>query len=59
VFVCTRVREDSPRCYVLTPREVGKLATCDKRGPNHWLEQRHYKAEDFAERWTRRGSGLA
>ena len=40
VVVCTRVREDSPRCYVLTSSEVSKLANRDKRGPNHWLEQR-------------------
>ena len=59
VVVCTGVREDGPRCYVLTPREVGKLATRDKRGPNHWLEQRHYDVEDFAERWDRIGYGLA
>src|SRR5215210_1688229 len=42
VVVCTRVREDSPRCYVLTSGEVSKLANRDKRGPNHWLEQRDY-----------------
>ena len=59
MVVCTGVRGDSPRCYVLTPREVGKLATRDKRGPNHWLKQRHYDAEDFAERRVRIGSGLA
>ena len=58
VVVCTGVRGDSPRCYVLRPREVGKLATRDKRGPNFWLEQR-YHTEEFAERWDRMGSGLA
>jgi hypothetical protein len=50
---------ESPRCYVLTLREVCKLATRDKRGPYHWLEQRHYDTEEFAERWDRMGSGLA
>jgi len=59
VVVCTGVRGDSPRCYVLTPREVSKLATRDMHGPNYWLEQRHYDTEEFAERWDRMGSGLA
>jgi hypothetical protein len=59
VVVCTRVREDSPRCYVLTSSEVSKLANRDKRGPNHWLDQRDYDTEEFAERWDRIGSGLA
>ena len=38
VVVCTGVRTNSPRCYVLTPDEVSEQATRDKRGPNHWLE---------------------
>ena len=59
VVVCTRVREDSPRCYVLTSGEVRKLATRDKHGPSHWLDQRDYDTEVFAERWDRIGSGLA
>jgi hypothetical protein len=42
VVVCTGVRTNSPGCYVLTPDEFSELATRDKRGPNHWLEQRHY-----------------
>jgi hypothetical protein len=59
VIVCTRVRTDSPMCYVLAPDEVSRLATRDKRGPNHWLEQRHYDTEEFAERWDRIGSELS
>jgi hypothetical protein len=59
VVVCTRVREDTPTSYVMTPDEVSKLATRDKRGPNIWLEQRQYDTEAFAERWDRIGSGLA
>jgi hypothetical protein len=59
VVVCTRVREDTPTSYVMTPDEVSKLATRDKRGPNYWLEQRQYATEAFAERWDRIGSGLA
>jgi hypothetical protein len=59
MVVCIRVRTDSPRCFVLTPDEVSKLATRDKRGPNYWLEQRQYDTEAFAERWDRIGSGLA
>jgi hypothetical protein len=59
VVVCTRVRADSPRCYVLTPDEVGKLANRDKRGDNYWLEIAQYDTEEFAERWNRIGSGLA
>jgi hypothetical protein len=59
VVVCTGVRTNSPRCYVLTPDEVSKLATRDKRGPNHWLDPRHYDTEEFEERWDRVGSGLA
>jgi hypothetical protein len=59
VVVCTRVRTDSPKCFVMTPDEVSKLATRDKRGPSHWLDQRDYDTEEFAERWDRIGSGLA
>ena len=59
LIVCTKVREDNPRCYVLTPDEVRELATRDKSGPNYWLEQRHYDTEQFAEQWDRIGSGLA
>jgi len=59
VVVCTLVRTNSPRCYVLTPDEVSGLTTRDKRGPNHWLEQRHYDTDKFEERWDRIGSGLA
>jgi hypothetical protein len=59
VVVCIRVRTDSPRCYVITPGEVSKLATRDKRGSNYWLEQRQYDTKEFAERWDRIGSGLA
>ena len=59
VVVCIRVRTDSPRCFVMTPEEVSKLANRDKRGPNYWLEQPQYDTEEFAERWDRIGSGLA
>jgi hypothetical protein len=59
VVVCIRVRTDSPRCFVMTPDEVSNLATRDKRGPSHWLDQRQYDTEEFAERWDRIGSGLA
>ena len=59
LVVCTRVRTDSPKCFVMTPDEVSKLATRDKRGPSHWLDQRDYDTEEFAERWDRIGSGLA
>ena len=59
VVVCTRARTDSPRCYVLTPDEVSKLANRDKHGDNYWLEPMQYDAEEFAERWGRIGSGLA
>jgi hypothetical protein len=59
VVVCIRVRTDSPGCFVLTPAEVSKLATRDKRGPNYWIEQRQYDREEFAERWDRIGSGLS
>ncbi len=58
VVVCIGVRTDSPRCYVLTPNEVSKLANRDKRGDNFWLEPPHYDTEEFAERWDRIGSGL-
>ena len=53
VIVCTRVREENPRCYVLTSGEVSKLANRDKRGPNYWLEIAQYDTEEFAERWDR------
>jgi hypothetical protein len=59
VIVCTRVRTDSPKCFVMTPDEVSNLATRDKRGPSHWLDQRQYDTEEFAERWDCIGSGLA
>jgi len=59
VIVCIKVRTDEPRCYVMTPNEVSKLATHDKRGPNHWLDQPQYDTEEFAERWDRIGSGSA
>ena len=59
VIVCTRVHEDSPRCYVLTSGEVSKLANRDMHGPNYWLEPPQYDTEEFAERWDRIGSGLA
>ncbi len=59
VIVCARVRTDSPKCYVLTPDEVSKLANRDKRGDNYWLEPPQYDTEEFAERWDRIGSGLA
>ena len=50
--------QHTPRSYVMTPAEVSTLATCDKRGPNYWLEQRQNDTEAFAERWDRIGSGL-
>jgi hypothetical protein len=53
VIVCTRVREENPRCSVLTSGEVSKLANRDKRGPNYWLETAQYDTEEFAERWDR------
>ena len=59
VVVCIRVREDSPRCFVMTPDEVSKLANRDKRGSNYWLEPPQYDTQEFAERWDRIGSGLA
>src|ERR671915_2209644 len=49
VVVCTRVRTDSPRCYVLAPDEISKLANRDKHGDNYWLEPMQYDAEEFAE----------
>lgn len=58
VVVCTGVREDSPRCYVLTSGEVRDLANRDRQGPNYWLEPRDYEKEEFVERWDRIGSGL-
>ena len=57
VIICTWVRTDSPKCFVITPDEVSKLATRDKRGPSHWLDQRRYDTEEFAERWDCIGSG--
>lgn len=59
VIVCTRIREDSPRCFVLTAGEVSELANRDERGPNYWLEPQQYDMGEFAERWDRIGSGLA
>jgi hypothetical protein len=59
VIVCTRARTDSPKCYVLTPDEVSKLAHRDQRGDNHWLEPPQYDTQEFAERWDRIGYGLA
>jgi hypothetical protein len=59
VIVCIRVRTDSPKCFVMTPDEVSKLATRDKRGPSHRLDQRQYDTQEFAGRWERIGSGLA
>jgi hypothetical protein len=38
VVVCIGVGADSPRCFIMTPEEVGKLANRDRRGENHWLE---------------------
>jgi hypothetical protein len=58
VVVCIGVT-DSPRCFVLTLDEVGKLANRDKRGDNYWLEPLQYDTEEFAERWDRISSGLA
>jgi hypothetical protein len=57
VVVCTRVREDSPRSYVLSSREVSELANRDKHRPHYWLEPRDYDTEEFAERWDRIGWG--
>jgi len=37
VIVCIKVRTDSPRCFVLTPKEVSRLAYRDKYGENYWL----------------------
>jgi hypothetical protein len=35
VVVCTGVRTDSPRCYVMNPDKVSQLANRDKHGENH------------------------
>jgi hypothetical protein len=59
VVVCTRVRTDSPECYVMTPAEISGLAHRDKRGDNHWLEPPQYDTQEFAERWDRIGDGIA
>ena len=59
VVVCNRLRTDGPRCYVMTPGKVSKLANRDKHGDDHWLEIAQYDTEEFAERWDRIGSGLA
>ena len=59
VVVCIGVRTDGPRCFVLTPGEVSRLAYRDKHGENYWLEPPQYDTEEFGERWDRIGSGLA
>ena len=59
VIVCIKVRTDSPRCFVLTPKEVSRLAYRDKYGENYWLQPAQYDTDAFAERWERIGSGLA
>ncbi len=59
VVVCIGVQTDSPRCFVLTPGEVSRLANRDKHGENYWLEPPQYDTEKFAQRWDRIGSGLA
>ncbi len=57
VVVCTEVRTDNPRCFVMTPDEVVKFANRDKHGKNHWLEPAQYDSKEFAERWDRLGNG--
>ena len=58
--ICTRVVENVPTCFVLTPDEIRTLAhRGEKDGRvSYWLQPSKYDNQEFKEKWDRIGSGL-
>lgn len=50
---------DKPICYILTPKEVKRMAhRGEKDGKvSYWLQPRQYAVEEFCEQWDRIGPG--
>lgn len=61
VVVCRHVIRESPECFVLTRREVRRLAHRGKKNGKvrFWLQPRDYGTDEFREKWERIGLGLS
>jgi hypothetical protein len=59
LVVCCNVALDAPECFVLTPKEVCKLAhKGEKDGKvSYWLQPKDYAVPKFQEKWERIGKG--
>lgn len=57
--VCREVVTEAPDCFILTPREVKKLAhRGEKEGRvSYWLQPKAYDQPDHRNNWARIGVG--
>jgi len=59
VVVCVRAHPNEPDCFVLTPREIKKLAHKGMKNEktSYWLQPKSYFCEQFKDQWRRIGTG--
>lgn len=60
VVICVRNHPNEPVCYVMTPREVKKLAhRGEKNGKvSYWLQRQTYENDEYEGNWRRIGHGI-
>jgi hypothetical protein len=53
--IVTGATGDKPKCYILRPDEVRRLANSGKMSGkvNHWLRADKYDTDEFREKWDR------
>lgn len=61
VVVCRHATREVPECFVLTPPEIREGVHRGEKDSkiSYWLQPRSYAKEEFREKWSRIGSGLA
>jgi len=61
VVICRQPTRNTPISFVLTAKEVHRLARHSKKKESKvlfWIEPRDYDTDEFREKWKRIGSGL-
>lgn len=59
IVVYVRASPHEPDCFILTPREIRRLAHKGEKDGNisYWLQPKSYYSETFKEKWDRIGTG--
>jgi hypothetical protein len=57
--IARKVRTPTPECFILSRRDIGRLADKKTKGGkvSFWLQRADYEIDKFRERWTQIGVG--